>query len=191
MQTKTDKERDGIVGAVESVRHETAQIQKKENKWVIRPRKLVFVTTYDREGKRKSETFSSETYGQSLSEHNVNKQDANGNITEHSCYFDGVLQYKMFLAYDKDNRKIEQKTYKTNGELCHKTFYKYDTQGKIVEMRTYNPDGELHDKHIYTNEYDLVGNLIKVTVRRWTNIDNELIYEPLCEIYYNITYFKS
>ncbi len=180
-----------MVGAVESVRHEIAQIQKKENKWVIHPRKLVLVTIYDREGKRKSETFSNKIYGQSLSEHDTNKQDANGNITEHSCYVDGVFQYKMFLAYDKDNRKIEQKTYKTNGELCHKTFYKYDTQGKIVEMYDYNPDDKLDCKHTYTNEYDLVGNLTKVTVRRWTYIDNELIYEPLCEIYYNITYFKS
>jgi len=57
MQVQTNRARDGLTGAVQSIQVEFAQILKKEGKWVIRPRKLEVVTTYDLEGKRTSQNF--------------------------------------------------------------------------------------------------------------------------------------
>ncbi len=187
MQTKTDREQDGLKGAVRSVQVEIACISKKENGWIISPRKLELVTIYDCKGKRIGESFHVPVY--QYSNEGIHKYDSNGNIIEFFQYFEGVLQSKMFYTYDDYDKVIEEKAYSPKGDLYHKTFYKYDVQGKVIEMIMYNADDTVRDKHTYTNEFDLTGNLTKVIVRRWTNIDGDLIYEPLCEIYYGITYF--
>lgn len=187
MQEKTDRERDGLAGAVRSIQVEFAQILKKEDKWVIRPRKLEVVTTYNREGKRTSQNFH--VRASQDSNEGISKYDSNGNVIEHSQYFEGVFQGKIFCAYDDYGRKIKQEAYSPDGKLYYKTLQRYDVQGKVAEVIMYNADNTLCDKHTYVNDYDSTGNLTKVTVRRWTNIDGNLIYEPLCEIYYNIIYY--
>lgn len=187
MQVQTDRARDGLAGAVQSIQVEFARILKEEVKWVIHPRKLEAVTTYDREGKRVSRNFYVRAYHDS--DEGISKYDSNGNVIEHSLYFEGVFQGKIFCTYDDYGREIEKKLYDPEGKLCYKTFQKYDLQGKVIEMTTYDAENTLNDRHSYVNEYDSTGNLIKVTVRRWSNVDGELIYEPLCEIYYNITYY--
>jgi len=187
MQVQTNRARDGLTGAVQSIQLEFAQILKKEGKWVIRPRKLEVVTTYDLEGKRTSQNFHVRAFQDS--NEGISKYDSNGNVIEHSQYFEGVFQGKIFCTYDDYGRKIKQEAYSPDGKLCYKTLQRYDERGKVVEAIMYNADDTLYDKHTYVNEYDSTGNLTKVTVRRWINIDGNLIYEPLCEIYYNITYY--
>ena len=189
MQIKTDRERDGLFGAVRSVQQEIAYISEKAGKWVISPRQLQAVTTYDREGKRTSQSFHTHAYGQSLSEHGVTKHDVDRNIIQHSRYYEGVLQSKVFFTYDGRGRKIEEMAYSPEGVLYHRTIYKYDAQGRVVEMSTYDVGNTIISKHTYTNDYDSVGNLTKITVRRWTNTDGKLLYQPLCEIYYDIAYY--
>ncbi|MBA4184024.1 MAG: hypothetical protein H0X49_08435 [Acidobacteria bacterium] len=175
---------------MQRVSEEIAHISKRNGRWVIHPRKLQVVTVYNFEGKRTDETFHVRIHGnQSDLDSATVMQDADGNITGYSSYFEGILQYKVFFAYNEQGRKIEEITYDAKGELCRKTYYKYDTHRKMIEMSAYNSDNTLQDKHTYTNEYDSAGNLVKITIRRWTNIDGEMFYEPLCEIYYNITYY--
>jgi hypothetical protein len=190
MQKQTDRELDGFSGAVQSVSEEIAYISKRNDRWIIHPRGSQIVLTYNPEGERTDETFRAPAHSNQSDLQNVAvTKDADGKITSYSCHRDGTLQFKVFFAYDENDNKTEETTYNSKGELDHITHYKYDSKKKIIEMSTYNSDDTLQDRHTYTNEYDATGNLIKVIVRRWTNVNGEMIYEPLCEIYYEITYY--
>lgn len=119
----------------------------------------------------------------------VCKHDIEGNIIEHYGYLEGVLQSNLLFTYDEQGKKIEQRACSPQGAVLHKTVCKYDAWGKAVEMMTVDDDDSLLAKHTYVNEYDSIGNLIKITVRRWTNVGGRFVYEALCEIYKKITYY--
>lgn len=193
MKRKTDREQHGLTGAVQSVHTEIASISEKQGKWVISSRQSEVITTYNRQGKMTRQTFNTDNTGtrgiELLPDSNVVKHDTEGNIIECLHYIMNVLESKVLYTYDKQGRKIEENAYSPKSELYHKTVYKYDERDKVIEMITYDASGRLCTKHTYANEYDSVGNLTKVTVRRWTNIKEELFYQPLCEIYYSITYY--
>lgn len=190
---KTDREYDGWVGLVRKVVTESSYISSKPDKTTSSRSETEYVATYDRRGRRASELHGANViYGSSSLTHiRNNKYDDKGNIVEYKKYIDGALQCVIVFTYDAEDKKVKEAVYKPDGTLSHTSTYKYDMRGKIIENINFNSDGAIDCKHIYTNKYDVVGNLIEVTVERWTNIKGELIYEPLFVIHNTITYYED
>ncbi len=186
---KTDREKDGLVGAVQSVRQECAYISRKDDKWLIHLRKLESMTTYDRDGKRTDQSYMNQVIHGSPNPDDVNKYDEEGNLVEHEKYSNGLLQYKVLFYYDAEGREVERIVHNPDATLNSRTVCNYDERGRATEMSTYMSDGTLDCKHTYTNKYDSNGNLVEMTVRRWTNSNGELLYEPLFVNYYSVTYY--
>lgn len=185
---KTNKDQDGLTGTVKSVHVEVVNIFKKGDKWFAGRRKPSATIIYDKQGNRTSERYHEIVFGPSLSERQVAEYDIDGNVIECLSYYDGVLQNRKIISYDR-GKKIGEKAYGADGVLIHKTSYKYDAHGVVTEMISFNADNVLIDRHAYANEYDSVGNWTKMTVRRWTNMNGRLFYQPLSEIYRTITYY--
>lgn len=188
---KNDKERDGFVGPVEKVIVERASFANQSGEWILGPRNLDSVTTYNRKGEKISESFGPNVLfgSELLSGHSEEKRDSSGNIIEHKRYDNDTLLYREVFTYEAEGRKVEEEIFNYEGVPSGKTRYKYDTHDKPVEMSKYDSNGMLTSKIVYANEYDPNGNLIKQEVERWTNVNGNLIHDPLFIIYYTITYY--
>jgi hypothetical protein len=67
--------------------------------------------------------------------------------------------------------------------------YKYDDHEHPIEM-VYSADGgKIINKLRYENEYDNVGNLIKVTIFRWVTNNGVSFYKPASTHFQTITYY--
>ena len=186
----TDRERDGWSGPVWKVVTERANYLEEAGKWVLGPCKIDFTTTYDRSGGRLSESYGDGVIlGSGSLEHAVSQRDREGNIVEREHYSNGVLLYRESLVYDGEGRKSAEVIYDPDGVIVGKTSFKYDERGKTSEMSKYRPDDTLISRISYANEYDSEGNITQQTVERWTNVDGEMIYDPLFIIYHVITYY--
>jgi hypothetical protein len=186
----TDRERDGWSGPVWKVVTERANFLEQAGKWVLGPRKMDFVTTYDRSGRGLSESYGDGVILDSgRLGHAVIRRDREGNVVEREHYSDGILQYRESLAYDSEGRKSAEVIYDPDGAAVAKTSFKYDARGKTAEMAKYGPNDTLISRITYANEYDSEGNIIQQTVERWTNVDGEMVYDPLFIIYHVITYY--
>jgi hypothetical protein len=187
---KTDREKDGWFGPIQSVATELASISKRGNHWVLNRREKGFATTYDRDGKKTTESFGS---GVLLSSGHppdtINKKDDEGHVIEQEKYKTGALQYRVFFTYDAEGRETQRTVRSPEGDLITKTVHQYDAHGKAVEMSVYKSDGPLDSKISYTNKYDSNDNLIEVTAKRWTNNMSDSSGEPLFVIYHSLTYY--
>jgi hypothetical protein len=187
---ETDRERDGWSGPVWKVVTERANFLEEAGKWVLGPRQMDFTTTYDRSGERLSESYGDGVIlGSGMLDHTVSRRDCEGHIVERENFSDGVLLYRESLAYDSEGRKSAEVIYDPNGIIVGKTRFTYDARGKTAEMAKYGPDDTLITRIVYANEYDSEGNITRQTVKRWTNVDGEMVYDPLFIIYHVITYY--
>lgn len=188
---KTDRERDGWVGPVQSIRCECSDYLERKDDSIMGPRQLNFIFTYDVNGNRIGNNYGPKVLKlpETPGVNDLSKYDASGNLVEHSRYSDGVLQWKLVFSYDDRANKLEEVMTAPDGSVLRRTLYKYDEHRKAIEMSTYNPDGSLDCKHTYVNKFDVAGNMVEQTVRRWTNINGEMLYEPLFITYYTITYY--
>lgn len=169
---KSDKELDGWNGAVKRVVMERANFFERAGAWISGPREVDVSTSYDESGRKIAESYGNNViFGfEGLGQH----VDARLNAP-----VDSRLE-------ENRNEKI---TYKMDGTIGERTVYNYDLQGKEIEMSKYGHDNRLISKITYTNEYDTQGNIIQRTVERQTNVNGQLICEPLFIVYYDITYY--
>lgn len=189
---KTDRERDWWQGPVKKVVTERASFFEGAGRWVLGQRELDYIATYDRDGKRIDESYGENVlFGSMLPVgSSTRRQDAEGNTVRHEEYDDyGSLLYTQIFRYDDTGKKIEEVSYNTEGTITGRVVYNYDVQGRPVEMLKYEAGGLLISKIAYTNEYDANGNVVRITVERWTHVGDEVLYDPICVIYNTITYY--
>ncbi len=158
---KPDKEREGLLGAVRSVRIEIAKFAKESGKWVEQQRQLMDVTSYDAKGNRVERTTSRGPEGSVVYKerwnHNYNAQ---GKVIETSFLSaDGSESVKETYAYDVKGRLIETVRLQPDGLVRFRETYDYDSNGHLIEKDSYARDGELSVKNIYT--YDADGRVIQ------------------------------
>lgn len=127
--TKTDCQRAGLLGRVQTVRLETTDISGEGGRLVERSRGLVESNMFDSEGKQTEDAY----YGA-----------------------DGSLIFKMDYAYDTAGGRIEKAVYDPHGALKEKESYTNDRGGSAISSSVYKADGALHSKSDST--YDDKGN---------------------------------
>jgi hypothetical protein len=186
---KNDREQDELLGLAQSLYVEMAEFTNEDGKLREGPRMPLITVTYDIQGTKTGEFIHSFMYTESDSDDYVFSYDTEGKVREQSYYRDGVLQTKVIPSYDTQARVAEALFCNSHGTPAYKRVLTYDAQGNPIEMGYYKVDGSLVYKYAYTNEYDSIGNLIKVTALRWVAREDKSFYEPTLVTYRTIIYY--
>jgi len=157
---QTDKEREGLVGPVQSIRVEFAKFSRESGKWLEGPRNPLLTTVCDERGNWLEKT----NYGSDGSIIGKFKwsytYDAEGNITQRVSSIEGppTISSKVIYTYDSKRNIIEEVSY-TNGKPADtKIVYTYDAKGNIIQKGQYYNDGSLAGTKVI-NSYDAKGNV--------------------------------
>jgi hypothetical protein len=152
-EVKTDLQKEGFIGPVQTVQIQTAQFSSQSGQWIEGPRELSASITYDVRG-NKTEVIGSAFVGKTLYAYN-----AQGDLTETLSYSpDGSLSERTVYTYDAKGNLMETVSYAPDGSSHRKTVYIYNAQGQLTEQITCDAAG-CFDKGTYT--YDPYGNLVE------------------------------
>ena len=160
--TKTDKERLGLNGPVQTMIEESGT-QGEGDGWLN-----LETTLYDRIGNvieteqtmgRKSSPEKSKT---------IYERSADGkSITRKTFGQDGSLLVKGLSLYDEKGNRIEDRNYDKEGSLLFKLLHVYDVDGNSVESKSYLRDGSLKSKSV--SVYDGNGNMTSSSFTKCTS----------------------
>lgn len=177
-QVKNNLEKEGLKGAVKSVRKITYDAEKKFGKIMKGKKKECYINTFNiintliiyNEKGNMIEWNSYNSDGsldkKSTYEYNAKKNE----ITWSKHNPDGSLvDGKYVIKYDAKGNGIEKSDYNSDGSLRYKIDIEYDDQGNETEGNSYNPDGSLkykvivksdkRGKEIERSKYNYKGNL--------------------------------
>ncbi|MBC7910110.1 MAG: hypothetical protein H7Y30_06400 [Pyrinomonadaceae bacterium] len=181
-QTITDREGQGLKGAVKSIRVERAEMVKKEDKLVERRRFLMSIFTYDEQGYR-TEELSYNPDG-ALAGKSVISRDDKGIRTTIFYKADGTMRAKWVDSLDKDGRFQGGAHYDADGALESRSAYTYAADGKLIEAAMYNADGSLKNKTVFKHNaegkqigyevYNAAGVLMQKDVQDGANKSNTM-----------------
>src|SRR5215216_259031 len=154
-QTKTDKDRDELVGPVKSV-EAYRSVEEKSRPW--------YTTTYNTEGNISGKT--SYAPNGAIAARYVHTYDANGRSTgyeEYAALLDQTLTIPRRHVYtlDEEGRRVEYIVFESNGTIATRFVYKYDAKGNLTEEQWYAPTGRLGGTMVYA--FDEKGNQITQT----------------------------
>ncbi len=158
-QTKTDKDRDQLVGPVKSVEAYLIDFVRKDNQDVEQPRRPWYVTTYNSEGNI-SERTSYDPSG-AVTARYVHTYDANGRSTgyeEYAALLDKTLTIPRRHVYrlNEEGRRVEYTVFESDGTVGTRFVYKYDARGNLTEEQWYLHTGQLGGRLVST--FDERGN---------------------------------
>lgn len=185
---KTDRAKEGWLGPVQTVVVEMADFGEEGGTLSLSRRVKLFTLTYDAQGKRIERKTFYTVHEDSQENLHVTRHDTEGNMIEQTYYQHGEFQYKVFCTYD-NKKLVEEDFYDVMGQLRYTREHKYDDHGNPIEMNYSEASGKIIDKLKYENEYDAVGNLIKVTTSRWVTNNGGDVYKPVSICFQTITYY--
>src|SRR5215470_2386924 len=155
-QKKSDREKGDLTGPVRSVRTEEALFAGHRGHCSQDPRRVVKLTTYDRQGNLLEYT----DYNLDGSTHSKISlgRDQSGNKIE-EAYYDGrgKLYRKRFFRPSADDRLIREESYGPEGSLISRTLPGYSDAGTLSQLDTYDGTGIL----VRSKTYDPAGNPIE------------------------------
>lgn len=126
-----DKDKDGLLGTVYSVRTESQEITSHLPNQSAEP-ECSHLITYDTEGRKTSEEWRHRDG--SPYRKRVFLYDGFGNLIEEaSCVGDGSLSRRTEYAYDACHRRTRESRYTDAGSLALERTYTYQANGKMSE----------------------------------------------------------
>ena len=157
-QTKTDKDRDRLLGPVKSVEAHIIDFLSQDNRQVELGRPL-HITTYNTDGNISEQTLFDAN--RTISARHVYTYDANGRSTgyeEYNALADKTLSIARRHVYtlNEKGRRVEYIVLETNGSVGSRSVYKYDAKGNLTEQQWYLHTGRLSSRMVYT--FDEKGN---------------------------------
>lgn len=157
-QTKTDRERAGLIGPVRTVRVETARVSDVSGQFVEGKRALAQFDSFDEKGN----VVGSSVFNPDGSPNRKlgwgYTYDTKGRETERTFLnAEGALTSRAVSVYDEQGRKVEMTFYNPSGTVNHIETFAYDDRGKLIREVHLNPDGTIRNTSIYT--YDTGGQL--------------------------------
>jgi antitoxin component YwqK of YwqJK toxin-antitoxin module len=178
-QSKSDWQRDNLVGSVRSMQVEFAEANAVDGKLVEIKRWPHQRVTYNERGHevervnfnqdgteqdRSVIRYDSEGriigYGDAKKDryHSTIEYDSKGNRIEARMYEGDVIQTREVYTYDDKGRKIEQSRFADGGAYHERLTYAYNAAGQLTEMAAYY-SGTLKEKHLKT--YNGAGDLVR------------------------------
>ena len=157
-QTKTDKDRDQLVGPVKRVKAYLIGVVGKDQIAEEKGRPL-FTTTYNTEGNI-SEKIAYDQNG-AITQKLVHTYDENGRSTgfeEYAAMLDKTLTIPRHHVYklNAEGRRVEHTVFESNGSTGTRFVYRYDAKGNLIEELRYAHTGQLGSRLVYT--FDESGN---------------------------------
>jgi TonB family protein len=170
---KTDREHDGLIGQVSTVRFEKSISVNRSGQSVEGPRVLWQTVAYDSNGRVTERIFYVED-GNIWSK-TASNYDSEGNRSDivYRASVGGAAQasnvqnrsMKEFLRskrtfkYDADGNRTEEADYTEGGALFQKTVYAFEGKGYVKEIVQYGSDGRIISRCV--NEYGERGRIVK------------------------------
>ena len=215
---KTDWERGGLIGRVETIRIKRAGFSKQAGEWVQDPVQVLSTVSYDMRGMKVGRQEESPSDGKSQGRLT---HDLNGRLTERAYYgalgliskekysynsggqlIEEVLYYpdgqtqkvRQVHNYDQHGRRSQTEVYEAHdpGSGISKRLYVYDLRGNVVENINYALDGSVSDKWVHTYTLDSTGNWIKRMVSHCLDEGRpgEVSCRPTDATYRTIAYYE-
>ncbi|HEY0100065.1 MAG TPA: hypothetical protein VGB76_14040 [Pyrinomonadaceae bacterium] len=159
-QSKSDREHDGLRGAVRALKLEAAEFTSKNGKSVEGARVLLRTVTYDARGNKTRQVVYN--HDGSVAQTLVYASDPQGRSTGYE-EFTGTLSVPrkhVYVLDDKGNR-IEYSLVQPDGSAGEKSLYKYDARGNVAEESLYDHKGGLISRNVYA--YDDRGRQVSQT----------------------------
>ena len=158
-QTKTDKDREQLVGPVKSVESFLIEFVRKNDGTVEEKSRRMFTTSYNTDGNIAERASYDQT--DTITARYVHTYDTNGRSTGYEEYpylIDKTLTIPRRHVYtlNEEGRKVEYIVFESNGKVGTRFVYKYDTRGNLIEEQWYGYTGTLGGRTVST--YDEVGN---------------------------------
>jgi TonB family protein len=169
---KTDREHDGFIGPVRTVRIEQSQSVDRSGEWVEDPRVLMQTVVYDSSGRLTERVFYKRDQG--MWSRIVYDYDSAGSRSDiiyralagqsaqapGSDQTQGLTEFRRLrrtFKYDSSGNRTEEADYTKEGNLSQRTVYAYDANGFVKEMIEYASDGSVRSR--YANKYDERGRI--------------------------------
>ena len=134
-QTKTDKERDDLVGPVKRVEVYLIEFVGKDNQIVEKKRRR-HITTYSTEGNMAERVLYDQN--DKIMARDLYTFDADGRSTgyeEYVLWVDKALTMPRRHVYtlNAEGRKVEYTVFESNGSVGSRIVYKYDAKGNLID----------------------------------------------------------
>lgn len=185
---KTDREQEGWLGSVKTVIVEKADFLEEADMPALDSREPLFIVHYDIQGRKVNQNTYYHMHGESNPNDFATNYDTEGNISALFCFSKGEFLYKVIPTYDNNKRVVKELFCDAMGNPHYRRDHEYDVRGNPIEMSYSEANGAIINKLKYDNEYDSVGNLIKVTIHKWVNHGGKPFYKPISIHFQNITY---
>lgn len=159
-QTKTDKERDDLVGPVKRVETYLIEFVGKDNE----TKRRRHTTTYDTVGNRTERVLYDQN--DKIMARDLFTYDSEGRNTgyeEYVLWVDKALTTPRRHVYtlDATGRKVEYTVFESNGTVGTRSVFKYDAKGNLIEQQWYAHTGRLIGRNVLT--FDENGNQTSLT----------------------------
>jgi hypothetical protein len=159
-QAKTDREHDGLRGAVQSVRTEAAEFAPKGGRSVEGKRRLLQTVTYNARGD--GVKLVDYNHDGSVAQTLVYTFDGQGRTNGYEEYTGGMTTPRRHVyVLDDRGRRIEYGFVQPDGSAGEKHLYRYDARGNVIEETLNGHKGELISRNVFA--YDAEGRPISQT----------------------------
>lgn len=172
-RAETDRQKEHLVGLVQTVRTEGSRLLQQTGQYVEGVRQPIVTVSYNTSGNRTEEIpgqsdlvglFDGISYGSGKTFYFY---DSSGKIIERIvASFDSMLRVRVLYFYDERGRIREAKTESYDGAMSGTTIYTYDEQGRLMSNEGVNGG--------VTYSYDTQGYLIEERTERGFSVH---IYE--------------
>ncbi len=157
-QTKTDKERDDLVGPVKRVEVYLVEFVGQDNQIVEKKRRR-HITTYSTLGNMAERVLYDQN--DKIMARDLYTFDADGRSTgyeEYVLWIDkaSTMPRRHVYTLNAEGRKVEYTVFESNGTVGTRFVYKYDAKGNLIDEQWYLHTGRLGGRMVYT--YDESGN---------------------------------
>jgi antitoxin component YwqK of YwqJK toxin-antitoxin module len=182
---RSDRERDGLVGPVQTVSFKEPRAPTRDTRWADSDLMLLRQVTYDRNGNMIEQAFYNPKDQSSPDLREVFSYDGEGHKTQETEYDahgkldsarlftyspkqqlvriehhlgDGALKEYVTIAYNEDGQVTDERQYSGDGSLMSEWRYSYESQRKKI-AESFSPHGNYKEVYLY----DPNGNTISQT----------------------------
>jgi hypothetical protein len=138
-----------VVGPVQSVRTERAELSKKSGKVEEGARILISISTYDQRGNL-IESLINRRDGSPFKKYSARYTADLGRVEESYADSAGALDAKFVTAYDPAAKKAETTGFDAKGKAITKNVFRFDDSGRVVEEVRYDNGSHVDNRTVFT-----------------------------------------
>ena len=181
-RTRSDKDKDGLVGLVQTVHLSEPRFLKRGNEYlaVTAPTVRVQSTTYDSRGNKIEEVFYDLNDPPKIYKSVYDYDDEGKRITEMKHDANAMLDFRKIFTYDLNRQLVKIEEYSSDGILKNYELFTYNDDARLMEEKLYYGDGSLLS--YWTNSYDDQRTRTRVAHNNHENYKEVVTYDSVGNI---------